>query len=302
MAAQAKDATQKPLGTVLKDAGKSALGGGLPGAAAMVIQVGSLMWLRTTMNYQYRYGTSTLTAIKTLYSQGGIPRFYKGVVPALFQGPLSRFGDTAANAGSLALLESYESTKDLPIAAKTAVASTTAALFRILLVPIDTVKTIMQVEGSNGIPALKAKFKTNGIPVFYYGALASAAATFVGHFPWFFTFNSLNAYIPRRKTKIENHARNAMIGFCASVVSDTSSNSVRVIKTTKQTATTVISYPVAVKEIIAKDGVFGLFFRGLGTRLLTNGLQGMLFTVAWRGLADWWAEQEKAQALAAAKK
>ena len=27
------------------------------------------------MNYQYRYGTSTTTALKTLYSQGGIARF-----------------------------------------------------------------------------------------------------------------------------------------------------------------------------------------------------------------------------------
>ena len=37
---------------ILKRAGKKALNGGLPGAAAMGIQVGSLMWLRTTMNYQ----------------------------------------------------------------------------------------------------------------------------------------------------------------------------------------------------------------------------------------------------------
>ena len=29
----------------------------------------------------------------------GIPRFYRGLVPALLQGPLSRFGDTAANTG-----------------------------------------------------------------------------------------------------------------------------------------------------------------------------------------------------------
>ena len=33
-----------------------ALRSGFSGSAAMVIQVCSLMWLRTTMNYQYRYG------------------------------------------------------------------------------------------------------------------------------------------------------------------------------------------------------------------------------------------------------
>ena len=31
---------------------------------------------------------------------GGIPRFYRGLLPALVQGPLSRFGDTAANTGN----------------------------------------------------------------------------------------------------------------------------------------------------------------------------------------------------------
>ena len=37
-------------------------------------------------------------------------------------------------------------------------------------------------------------------------------------------------------------ARNALIGFCSSVVSDTISNSLRVIKTTRQTYTTPIRY------------------------------------------------------------
>ena len=34
-----------------------------------------------------------------LYKDGGVRRFYRGVGPALLQGPLSRFGDTAANVG-----------------------------------------------------------------------------------------------------------------------------------------------------------------------------------------------------------
>lgn len=72
---------------------------------------------------------------RTLYSQGGIPRFYRGVVPALFQGPLSRFGDTAANTGVLTLLESYESTRTLPVGVKTVCASLTAAGWRIFLMP-----------------------------------------------------------------------------------------------------------------------------------------------------------------------
>jgi hypothetical protein len=49
-----------------------------------------------------------MTAFKTLYADGGIPRFYKGVIPALLQGPLSRFGDTAANTGTMAALDAFE--------------------------------------------------------------------------------------------------------------------------------------------------------------------------------------------------
>jgi hypothetical protein len=51
----------------------------------------------------------------TLSQDGGILRFYRGVGPALIQGPMSRFGDTAANAGTLALLDSYDATNTLPV-------------------------------------------------------------------------------------------------------------------------------------------------------------------------------------------
>jgi hypothetical protein len=101
---------RKPIDTwaILSNAAKRAGQGGLAGAAAMGINVCTLMWMRTTINYQYRYGTTTMTAFKTLYADGGIPRFYKGVIPALLQGPLSRFGDTAANTGTMAALDAFE--------------------------------------------------------------------------------------------------------------------------------------------------------------------------------------------------
>ena len=92
------------------------------------------------VNYQYRNGTSFPSALRAIYADGGIPRFYRGVVPALFQGPLSRFGDTAANTGVLTLLDNLESTQNLNVGVKTVAASAAAAGFRIFLMPIDTVK------------------------------------------------------------------------------------------------------------------------------------------------------------------
>lgn len=49
-------------------------------------------------------GGSLASAARELYSQGGVARLYQGLLPALLQAPLCRFGDTAANEGVLSLL------------------------------------------------------------------------------------------------------------------------------------------------------------------------------------------------------
>lgn len=269
---------------ILEVAWRSALSGGIPGMAAMATQVTTLMWLRTVMNYQYKYGTTMTDAMKILYSQGGVRRFYAGYAPALVQGPLSRFGDTAANTGVLTLLDQYEGTKKLPLAAKTLAASTAAAAFRVLLMPVDTVKTMLQVEGGQGYSLLYQKVKTNGPFVLFHGGAAASLATLAGHYPWYTTYNYLNYYIPKNKEDelALKLARSAFIGFCASVVSDSISNSFRVVKTARQTAPLSSTYSSVVKDIIRKDGYQGLLGRGLKTRLLTNGIQGLMFSVLWR--------------------
>ena len=254
----------------------------------MFINVGTLMWLRTTVNYQYRYGTGTFTALRSLYAEGGIARFYRGVLPALFQGPLSRFGDTAANTGVLVLMDSYDSTKDLPAWMKTTGASMAAAMWRIFLMPIDTVKTTLQVEGRTALSGLFAKVRSNGPHVMYSGSLAAASATFVGHYPWFATYNTLQASIPKPKDDetLKKFGRNAVIGFCSSFVSDTCSNSIRVVKVYKQANKEAISYPECVRRIIKEDGVMGLFGRGLSTKIMSNGMQGIMFSVLWKYIDD----------------
>lgn len=273
-----------------------AFNGGLAGYGAMTTQVLSLMWLRTTMNYQYRYGSTTMTALKTLYKEGGIPRFYRGLLPALLQGPLSRFGDTAANSGIMYYLDQNSSTKDLNVGTKTMVCSGGAALWRILIMPIDSVKTNMQVNGVNGLKILKNNIRTNNISVLYNGAIASSSATFVGHFPWFFTYNYLNSHLPTYANDSGlKFIRNGFIGFSASIISDTCSNSLRIIKTTKQTYDNNISYAKAIDLIVKKDGIKGLFFRGLQTRILANGLQSSLFTITWKYFETKLNEKEKSK-------
>ena len=65
-----------------------------------------------------------------------------------------------------------------------------AACFRMLLTPIDTLKTTLQAQGARGTALLGRRIKTYGIGSLWWGALATAAATFVGHYPWFATVGS----------------------------------------------------------------------------------------------------------------
>lgn len=271
---------------------KDALGGGIPGMVAMFAQVSSLMWLRTTMNYQYANGTSMKEAMKKLYQQGGVPRFYTGYSMAILQGPLSRFGDTASNMGMMSFLEQSENTRNMPIAIKTACASTVAALFRILLMPIDTCKTILQVEGAKGWTILANKVRASGPSVLFHGSIASATATLAGHYPWYTTYNYLSRIIPDYKEQVAlSLTRSATIGFCASIVSDTISNSFRVVKTARQAAKESMTYTQVVHGIVKKDGIKGLLGRGLKTRLLTNCIQGVTFSVLWKLGQDYWKKQ-----------
>ena len=224
---------------LLAKAARSALGGGVPGAIVMVLQVLLLMWLRTTVNFQMVQGMSTLAAMRFLYAEGGIPRFYRGLWAALIQGPLSRFGDTAANAGVLALLEPRS---EIPVAVKTMLASLAAGCWRVVILPIDKVKTVLQVHGAEGMANLVSTLKSDGVGSLYEGAAGATLATVLGHYPWFLTNNFLEKRAPPAERPRAKLVRRAGIGFCSSFASDCVSNGMRVVKTYKQTSLVPLSY------------------------------------------------------------
>ena len=188
-ASAAEAITVAPVGVdipaILAKATGKALEGGTAGASAAAVQVLTLMWLRTAMNYQYRFGTSTSEALVTLWKEGGVGRLYQGLPFALVQGPLSRFGDTAANALVLSLVDSMDGGSGAtPVFARTALASVAAALWRVVLLPVDTAKTVLQVEGPQGMQVLKARVAKEGPATLYSGAVANSAATLVGYVAW----------------------------------------------------------------------------------------------------------------------
>ncbi len=297
---------------------KTAVDRGKSGASAASVQVLTLMWLRTTLNYQYRFGTDTKTALRTLWDEGGIPRLYQGLPFAILQGPLSRFGDTAANALILAYLDAVDPTGSVPLFVRTAAGSVSAGAWRLVILPIDTMKTMLQVNGKEGIKLLQDKISSEGPSALYNGAIASVLATIIGHYPWFYTYNTLSEVLPTAQD-IQQHLasvtstdlvestdsiyaflglldpqlfsllRGGLIGVAASSTSDICSNSLRVLKTVRQTSldsgeedSSKFSYIEAAKDIIDSEGWAGLLGRGLETRLLANAVQGALFSVLFK--------------------
>merc|ERR1712216_1059914 len=76
--------------------------------------------------------------------------------------------------------------------------------------------------------------------------------------------------------------RNAVIGLCSSAVSDVVSNSIRVVKTKKQTAKEALTYMATILMLYEEGGMQGIFLRGLGTKLITNGVSAIIFTILWK--------------------
>lgn len=74
---------------------------------------------------------------------------------------------------------------------------------------LDLPSLSLQVEGKAGLPALAAKIRTHGPTAAFHGALASAAATALGHYPWFAVYNTLQEKIPKPDDMWQKLARNA---------------------------------------------------------------------------------------------
>ena len=256
------------------------------GAIAGFIQVITLMWLRTAINYQYRYGVSLDAALKALYRQGGIGRFYNGVFYALLQGPLAKFGSIAANEGSKVLVDHYIQNSRFADSFSSALGAFFSTLWRITLMPIETCKTVLQVDGVSGFHLLLTRCKAGELSILYQGSTTVALLTAVGHYPWFFTHNTLDRLIDKPVGFVGTLIRSAFIGFVSSAISDTVSNCIRVVKTVKQSMAIKyadnFSYRQVISKVINEGGFQGLFFRGLTTRIIGNGIQSIVFTIVWK--------------------
>lgn len=221
-------------------------------------------------------------AFRTLYSQGGVARFYAGVLPTVLHVTLCRFGDTTANNAALAYLPGDS------LAGKTALASVSGAAWRALLLPLETVRSNMQVRGQGGMDVVRGRFYARGLRGLYSGAAASFGAGLLGHFPFFFTVNWVSQAVPLADDAhiLQKIGRNGGMGFLAAMCSDVVTNGFKIIATNKQTNKNHLTYYETAKKIVTRDGLLALVTRGLKTRILGNGLQGATFVVLWKGIEE----------------
>ena len=150
----------------------------------------------------------------------------------------------------------------------------------------------LQVEGRRATGLLRRKIAIGGVGVLYHGVVASSVANFVGTYPWFWAFNTMDSLLPPAapgSALALTLLRSGILGLSAACASDCCSNVFRVLKAVCQTSAEPITYVEAAQLVVATDGVRGLFGRGLRTRLAINGLQSSLFGVFWKAIQAAWA-------------
>lgn len=243
------------------------------GVTSACIQVSGLLWIRTINNYQYRYGTSIKDTSKILYNSGGLLRFYKGYIPALFVASSCKFGEL--NAYYYSKESNFNSFERLLFIASS------SSLIKLSIIPVDTLDVLLQVEGNQGPKILYNKLQYHGPKVLYYGLTPWIFNNFIGTFTWFGVHNYLdNKY--KNNTMLNFNIKNGAIGLVSSIASDIITNPFRILKVYKQSNMNNLNYLSIINNIKAEKGISEFIFRGLKTRILIHGIQNICFVVLWK--------------------
>jgi len=263
-----------------------ALKGGLAGMVAGAFQVLCLMWLRTANSHQSYHGGSLSQTFGTLWAAGGVPRFYQGLSFALLQVPAARFGDAFAESVTLAMFGAHG--QQVPGFLTSMVVATIGSAWRLLISPLDALKTTAQVHGVDAKRALQLRTQHRGTADLWSGASASFVIIWVSSYPWWAVYNTVFEYWSEPSDATMKIVHNGVAGMLASMASDVTSNSLRVLKIMRAANTDAdkgtldhVGYLADAKGVLARDGVPGLLFRGLPARMLTGMCQGAFFSIFW---------------------
>ena len=161
----------------------------------------------------------------------------------------------------------------LPMSLRTLLASALAALWRVLILPLDTAKTMMAVGGPGSLGSLQLRIQDDGFVTLWSGAIWVAIAAIGGHFPWFVTFNYLDEKIPEMRSRCSKNLRRALIGFCSAVVATLCTNPFHNYKVQSQFAGT---------RAFGSSSITA----GFQLRIFTALLSSIMFTVMWQEIQE----------------
>lgn len=116
---------------------KRSLLNGLSGSFAVAVQTVSLTWFHTILDESKKTGHSLKSTTQNLYQNGGVPRFYKGFLPAFRSASLARFGDNSTNAFVLNHFASRNNLQSTSLAIQSAIIWVIASTWRLAIMPFD---------------------------------------------------------------------------------------------------------------------------------------------------------------------
>lgn len=249
---------------------------------------------KTIIKYQYVNGSSlAFTLTKMVYNEDKL-RLFRGISPNIIKYSVGKMGE----ASIYTYFKNID--KDNNEISKLSMTSLYITLWRINLMPFDTMSNTLQVHGQEGYQIIKRRIRSFGIGTLYSGTVIYGLINYINCFTWFGIYNTMNNLLDNdingnilRNDKngniinANNDIKNGIIGFTSTLGSDIINNPFRVIKTYKQSYDTRISYTDSFNYIIKEGGYKNLFIRGFGVKTFLNCITSSFYVIMWKRLEDY---------------
>tara|TARA_A100001015_G_C14857806_1_gene659062 strand:- start:99 stop:917 length:819 start_codon:yes stop_codon:yes gene_type:complete len=236
---------------------------------------------KTIIKYQYVNGTSIgVTFNNLLKNNSDKLRLFRGISPTMIKYSVGKMGETSFYTYFNSIDKEYNKIEKLVLT------SSFVTLWRVNLMPFDTLSNTLQVHGRKGYSIITKRIDSYGIGTLYSGTSIYGVINFINCFTWFGIFNTMNGII---SNDVNKDLKNGIVGFTSTLGSDILNNPLRIIKTYKQSHNSSISYKDSFNEILRDSGGYkNYFIRGLGIKTLLNCLTSSLYVIMWKRLEEYY--------------
>ena len=164
----------------------------------------------------------------------------------------------------------------------TFISSACISIWKVLLMPFDTISNSYQVNGKSALDIVKKKVKINGLKTLYDGTTIYGAITLINCSVWLYVYNNLNLKL---NEDMNNDLRNGIIGFSSTIISDLVVNPLRIVKTYKQSSIDAITYNEIYKNVFSSMKLSN-FYRGIKVKMVFNCFNSSLYIILWKRLEE----------------